>query len=112
MREDRYSKTKALIIRNFDLKVPDEPLDEGRLFEILADQIAHMIEFQMEYLLSLLYRNDVPEHKINFALSPQCPDPPNIAIAKLVLERQKQRLETRKSIEIKPIEDLDEELRL
>jgi hypothetical protein len=50
----------------------------------------------MEYLLSLLYRNDVAESKIYDALSPSSPDPANVSLAKLVMERQKQRLETKR----------------
>ena len=99
-----------VLIRNFELEVPDEPLSEEALFEVLADQIAYMIEFRMEYLLSLLYRNDVEESKINFALSPACDDPANIALAKLVMERQRQRLATKKAYKIDKLEDLEEGL--
>lgn len=105
------SKTQELITKNFELEVPDEPISDERLFDILADQIAYMIEFRMEYLLSLLYRNDVLEHKINEALSPANEDPPNIALAKLVMERQKQRVATKKAYKVEPIEDIDEELK-
>ena len=104
-------KTQELITQNFELELPDEPISDERLFQILADQIAYMIEFRMEYLLSLLYRNDVLEHKINEALSPANEDPPNIALAKLVMERQKQRIATKKAYKVSPIEDIDEELR-
>ncbi len=110
MSESFSNHSQNVIIRNFDLEVPDEPLSEEALFQVLADQIAYMIEFRMEYLLSLLYRNDVEESKINFALSPACEDPANIALAKLVMERQRQRLATKKSYKIEKLEDLEEGL--
>lgn len=100
------------ILNKFDIASPNESPSEEELFELLCDQIAYMIEYRMEYLLSLLYRNDILEHKINFALSPRCPDPANIALAKLVMERQKERIKTKSSIKVLPIEDIDDELKL
>ena len=50
---------------------------EEELFQLLCDRIAWMIEYNMEYLLSLLYRNDVKGSKIHFALSPFEKDPAN-----------------------------------
>ena len=101
-----------LLAKNFELSLPDdEPVSEERLFQILADQIAYMIEFRMEYLLSLLYRNDVLEHKINAALSPANEDPANIALAKLVMERQRERMATKKAYRVDEIDEIDEDLR-
>ena len=54
-----------------------------------------MIDYQLEMLLSLMYRLDVDERKVAAALSPLAPELPAIAIARLVLERQKQRIFTK-----------------
>ena len=43
----------------------------------------------MDFLLSLMYRLDIDEHKINLALSPKAIVPPNVGLAHLILERQK-----------------------
>jgi len=98
------------LFRDFELKTSKAGLSEEELFDLLADQVAYLIEFRMEYLLSLLYRNDVEESKINYALSPLCNEPANIAIARLVMERQKQRMATKKAIEVKELDDLEEGL--
>ena len=104
-------RSTEIIIQNFEIEPPaEEPSDED-LLRLLADQIAYMIEYRMEYLLSLLYRNDVEESKINFALSPHCKEPANIALAKLVLDRQKERLATKKAYKIDPIDDIEEDLK-
>lgn len=107
------NKETTSLLQAFEIDLPESesaPTEE-ELFQYLCDKIAWMIEHNMEYLLSLLYRNDVEEHKIHFALSPHEPDPANVALAKLVLERQKQRLETKKKYGPQNADDVEEELR-
>ncbi len=85
-----------LIARDFELEAQEETLSEDVLLSLLADQIAYMIEARMEFLLSLMYRLDIDEKKVNEALSPAGEEPANWALARLVLERQKQRAFTKK----------------
>ncbi len=106
-------KETTTLLQAFEIDLPEgvaTPTEE-ELFQYLCDRIAWMIEHNMEYLLSLLYRNDVEEHKIHFALSPHDPDPANVALAKLVMERQKQRIATKKKYGKQNADDIDEELR-
>lgn len=101
------------LVQAFEIELPEgaaQPTEE-ELFQHLCDRIAWMIEYNMEYLLSLLYRNDVLAHKIHFALSPHEKDPANVALAKLVMERQKERIATRKKYGKQNVEDIEEELR-
>lgn len=100
-----------LISRDFELAPDETTPSEEELFEMLCDRIAWMIEHEMEYLLSLLYRNDVQEAKIQFAMSPFAPEPANIGLARLVMERQKQRLATKKQFGSQQLDNVDEELR-
>lgn len=101
-----------ILIRDFELADPGSAApSEEELFAMLCDRIAWLIEHNMEYLLSLLYRNDVLESKIHFALSPLDPDPANIALAKLVMERQRQRLETKKKYGSQPADGVEDELK-
>ncbi len=102
--QDTSPRLTALVARNFELEL-DEPFAEAQLLEVLADRIAWLVEHNPEYLFSLLYRNDVEERKIEEALSPANPEPANIALARLVLERQKQRLETRRRYSSPPLKD-------
>jgi hypothetical protein len=89
-----------IIIRDFEIeKVKDEEkISEEELFNLLADQIAYMIEYRLEHLFSLLYRMDVKEELVRAALAPEAPDPANIGIARLVLDRQKKRNYTKATI--------------
>lgn len=100
--------TKELILRDFELQEGDEPIaTEEDLLRLLADQIAGMIEYNLEVLLSNLYRLDVQEAKVNYALSPHCPEPANVALARLVLDRQKQRAYTKKHFQQPDLGNLD-----
>jgi len=90
-----FTETREMIIQDFGLDIPGEGMDEAALFQILADAVAYMIEHRIDFLMSLLYRLDVLEPHINHALSPLCPDPANIALAKLIMDRQKQRVKTK-----------------
>lgn len=81
---------------------------EDDLVEALADRIADMLEKQPEQLMSLLYRLDVLESKIVPVMRPDAPEPANIGLARLVVERQKQRIETKKNTRIDPLEGMDD----
>ncbi len=107
MENENLVHTAALINKDFELEIPEEQLSEEELLRILSNRIAEMIEYQLEMLLSLMYRLDVPEKKVNFALSPLCPEPANVALARLVLDRQKQRAFTKKHYKQKDLDDLD-----
>lgn len=103
---------KELIVKDFELIAPEEELSEEEFFDFLADHIAYLIEHRLEYLFSLMYRMDVSERKVHLALSPEAPEPANIGIARLVLERQKQRVATKQSYKQVQPEDIDEDLAL
>jgi hypothetical protein len=95
-----------LIRRDFAIDKGLEGVSEEELFQLLADHIDWLIEHRMEWLLSLMYRMDIDEAKVQWAISPLAPEPANIGLARLVLERQKQRAHTKQTY--KP-EDLGEE---
>lgn len=88
--------TKELISRDFEvMETEDNTITEAELLRVLSNRVAYMIERELELLLSLLYRLDVEEAKVQMALSPLSSEAPNIAIARLVIERQKQRAFTK-----------------
>ncbi len=91
------AETTALIVRDFELTTPEKSMTEAELLNYLADVIAYMIENRLDYLLSLLYRLDVAEDKINRALMPGNAEDANVALARLVIERQKRRIATKKA---------------
>jgi hypothetical protein len=95
MENQDFTQTAALIARDFELEASTELLTEAELLQLLADQIAYMIDHRLEFLLSLMYRLDIDESRVSAALSPASEEPANLALARLVLDRQKQRVFTK-----------------
>ena len=109
-KKELAEQTAELISSGFGLDLGEEPVGEDEAFDVLANAVAHMIEHRLDFLLSLLYRLDVDEAKINYALSPVAADPANIGLARLIWERQKQRIFTKKHYQQSKPEDLEEGL--
>ncbi len=101
------NETSALIIRDFEIETTRESFSEDELLNILSDQIAYMLEYRTDFLMSLMYRLDIDEQKINNALHPLALLPANVGLAQLVLERQKQRVATKLAYRSKPTDDLE-----
>ncbi len=85
----------ALIARDFDLDFKGQSFSDEELFNILADHVAYLIEYKLDFLLSLMYRLDIAEQKVNAVLSPAHHESANVALARLIIERQKQRIHTK-----------------
>lgn len=105
MTDDTLQQASAMIREPFELDTA--PDSEAELLTLLADRIAEMLERRPEYLMSMLYRLDVLEEKIHPVMRPDAPEPANWGLARLVLERQKQRIETKKTVKPKPLEGLE-----
>jgi hypothetical protein len=101
-------QTTTLINDSFEMGMVDPPHSEEELLMVLAAHIETMLERRPEFLMSLLYRLDVLEVKIKPVMHPLAPEPPHIGLARLVLERQKQRSETKRNVVTKPLQDADE----
>jgi hypothetical protein len=69
--------------------------DEATVIEVLSERIAEMMEHQLDYLLSLMYRLDIEEEDLQRVLRPGYHEPAHLALAKLVWKRQQQRQESR-----------------
>ncbi len=107
MSKDKLADTAELIVRDFELEPQGKELSEEELLQLLSGQIAYMIEHKLEFLLSLMYRLDINEKKAHFALSPFSEEPANLALAKLVLERQKQRAFTKQHYKQEDLDDME-----
>jgi len=84
-------------------------MDEAALLALVAERVAELLECQPEYLMSLLYRLDVLEEKIVPVMRGQSTEPIPQALARLILERQKQRLETRRTVKPRPTDEATDE---
>ncbi len=105
MEEPLTKSTTQLIVSSFELEIPEEQASEQELFDLLCDRIAYLIEYRIDFLLSLMYRLDVAESKINKVLSPSAEKPANVGLAELVMERQRERMRTKKEYKATKSED-------
>jgi DNA helicase HerA-like ATPase len=104
---DILQQTTALVRGPFELEAAADPHSEAELLALLAERIEEMLERRPEYLMSLLYRLDVLEEKIRPVMHPAAPEPAAWGLARLVLERQRQRADTKRNVAIRPLEDMD-----
>lgn len=107
MSDELLKQTTDLVREPFELENASPPASEDALLALLADRVAEMLERQPEYLMSLLYRLDVLEKKIRPVMQPDAPEPANWGLARLILERQKQRIQTKRTIKPEPLEGME-----
>ena len=107
MSEQTLAQTTDLVRGPFELESASVPASEAELLALLAERIEEMLQHRPDYLMSLLYRLDVLEIKIRPVIHPSAVEPPHIGLARLVLERQKQRAETKLNIKTEPLKGMD-----
>lgn len=108
MTDKTLHQTAAIIKGPFELEMAQEPESEAALLDLLSARIEEILEKRPEYLMSLLYRLDVLEEKIVPVMHPSAPEPPSMGLARLVLERQRQRVETKQSVKTEPLEGMED----
>jgi hypothetical protein len=86
------------------LQTENEGLTDDQWLEMIGDRVQWFLDNDKDLLLSYMYRLDIEENKINHALTPMHAEPAHILLARLIFERQKQRIATKKSIKVDPIE--------
>lgn len=91
---DLISETGKLISKDFEITQSDF-ITEADLEKALAAVIYKMIDQNLEKLFAILYRLDINEQKVHAALKKNNDIPPHIAIARLIIKRHKEKLETR-----------------
>jgi hypothetical protein len=85
---------------NLEINLSTPNITDEELLSVLTARIENMLEQETDMLLSLLYRLDVEEKAILKALQPEIGETAASSLAKLVLKRQKQRWEIKKSTEV------------
>jgi hypothetical protein len=78
---------------------------EEELLNLLSEQIQHLMVHDREQLWSLFYRLDITDEALRFVLNNTPSEQQSIALAKLVLDRQKKRMETKQKYKQDPIDD-------
>jgi hypothetical protein len=94
----------SLITQDFGLTTQNPP-NIAAFLAYLADVIAYMLEHQTDKLFGLMYRLDIDEHKIQAVFAPFHAESPHVGLARLVWERQLERVKTRKTYTTPPVED-------
>jgi len=89
------NQTAALVKKDFALEEAPDFLTEDDLLAFLEDFVQQLIDGKLEKLFYALYRLDIDERKVRKALHPTASQPPHQVIAKLILEREKQKAQTR-----------------
>jgi len=98
--------TTELIRKDFELRIVEEHrLSEAEVIQLLADEIDRLMHTRLEWLLSKLYTMDVGEADVSAAMHPASPVPSNLALAKLVYRRQRQRAYTKAHFKPQPLDD-------
>ena len=103
--KDLIKKTTQQVAKDLGLELEaKQDMTEEDILAIIANQVAYYMEYDLEFLFSSMYRLDIQEQKIKEALSLAAEVPANIAVAKLILERQKPRDYTKHFYKQKPLE--------
>ena len=96
-----------VISQSFDVSGGRELSEQDFLFA-LARRISEMLDSEAELLFSTLYRLDIFETKINAVLNSN--EDTALGLAQLVVDRQKEKIATRKQYKVDPkdpLADLD-----
>jgi siroheme synthase (precorrin-2 oxidase/ferrochelatase) len=70
--------------------------NEEELTQLIKQLIQELIDSDFEKLLLILYRLDVDENKVKNAIDLSGPADAPLSIAQLIIEREKERIATRK----------------
>jgi hypothetical protein len=104
-----FEQVRALINQRLSDGSPNEQLlsdepSEEAFIELIAQRVAELMESNMELFINHLYRMDVDEKKVNQILlhSEYADESVYKIFARLIYQRQKERLETRKKYKRDP----------
>jgi hypothetical protein len=81
--------------------------DEAALLQWLAAKIGDLLLHRTEFLFNVFYCMDVDERKMHEALAPNAPEPADIGLARLMIARQRERLQTKQLYKQPPIDGED-----
>ena len=105
--KNNLKQVLEIVAKDLELETTPDTDNEQAMLDMLARRVADLMEYRMEFLMSMMYRLDVPEYKVAMALRPDAEDLPSLGLAKLIWERQKQRLETRQTYQQPKMDDDD-----
>lgn len=84
-------------LQKFQIEISVDVNSYNHLQKSLSDSINHLIANDFSRLISILYRLDISEKKLKQLLKNSGDTPSGDIIAKMIIERQLQKIEIRKS---------------
>ncbi len=92
----KFSKQNTdIIVHHFEMEPAEDGISEEKLIALLAKQVDYLLERRTEHFFNIMYRLDIDERKVTKALSPSSDEIPAYALARLIVERQKQKNDTK-----------------
>ncbi len=105
---EQFEEIKSIINKQFSDQVQKTELD-SHFLNIVAERVAELMETNMELFFNHLYRMDIDERKIHQILqNPEESESVYLSIARVIIDRQKKRIETKRKYKQKTIEGWDE----
>ena len=91
------------INKTFELRedLLQEVKNENNLLVLVSQYVQELINKDFEHLLYLLYKIDIGENKVKKAILESSVDEAHLIIAKMILEREKEKIKTRKKYNTK-----------
>lgn len=100
-----WKASVELIQKELEVDLGGNFLTEEDLLILLSERVAWLLDHRMEWLFSLLYRMDVSEKKVHACLQPDAPEPAYLGIARLIMERQKARIRSKRDFKVDDLGD-------
>jgi len=105
---EQFEEIKSIINTQFSDLVPKTELDSDFL-NLVTERVAELMETNMELFFNHLYRMDIDERRIHQILqNPEESESVYLSIARVIIDRQKKRIETKRKYKQKTIEGWDE----
>lgn len=96
VKENQLQETASFLHRVLNEETLPATSTREALEQWLTERIVHYLLHDMEKLLHILYRIDVSEKKVKEAFAQNNPQQIAPQLARLILEREEQKIETRK----------------
>jgi hypothetical protein len=96
MSQSLPEETFSLITQNFQLPEIKEEFSEEKALATLAKAISQLMDRNLERLLQICYRVDLPENTLKRILHESEPEQVAVDLAKALWDRQKQKVEMRR----------------
>lgn len=90
---------------NLQERLALEHTNNDELISIMAERIRELLAGDLEALMSMMYRLDIDESKIKLAFSKDSVEDPAVSLAKIIIERQQRRMDTKRKYQQPPLSD-------